>query len=415
LRKYNLKFNFFLIIAIVLISTLLLVACGEKAASPATTSPAPAQTQAAASDAVFVKEWFLPTLAVQTGPIAFAGLPYHWGADYAVAEINAAGGIRGVPLKTTHYDSAFPDTAKTAAAAAKAIPGALLLNGPMIYPEVAAISQLIMDAKIGSLNAADDPTFLEPIKPYGIAHLPSFPKGHVNCGLKWLQLNPDIKTVACIYDATQPELVQTVGEMTAAYGKVGVTVVPCETVGADQFDFSATVLKALQAKANGFHSLLLDAQTASLAKELYNRGVTNSSKLICGYAANGPSLFTTGKGFMEGSYVWDNMNVLSTDPKYKSFEAAFIKQFNTPMVSSAACSMDAVYAFKVAVETLKITGDPAKLATERQKIVDFLYNAKGLPGTAGLYTYNYENGVKKCPRTLMQIKDNKLTYVAEIQ
>jgi branched-chain amino acid transport system substrate-binding protein len=371
-------------------------------------------TSCSSKKSAAVKEWNLPTLAVQTGPIAFAGLPFHWASDYAAAEINAAGGIRGVPLKLTHYDSGFPDTAKTAFVASQAIPKSLMLNGPMIYPEVAAMSQLVIDAKIANINAADDPVFLDLMKPYGIAQLQSYPKGAVIAGLKWLELNPNMKNVAVFYDATQPELVLSQKAVSAAFAKKNVKVTPCETVGADQFDFGATVLKAIQAQCDGFYCFLLDFQSAGVAKELVNRGQKVGPNYLMVYASNGPALFTTGKGFVEGSYLWDDFNVAATNPEWKKFMADYAKKFDGQVPTQSAISgYDAVYAFKIAIEKLNITGDPAKLEAERKMIVDFLYNSPGdLPGIEKTYTYRYVNGEKIAPYYLVQIKNNAFVNVA---
>jgi branched-chain amino acid transport system substrate-binding protein len=386
-------------------------------AAPPSTTTAPTTaaptTTAPATNQVAVKEWNLPTMAVQTGPIAFAGLPFHWASDYAAAEINAAGGIRGVPLKLTHYDSGFPDMAKSAVVAAKAIPGALLINGPMIYPEVVGMSQQVIDAKIANINAADDPMFLDLMKPYGIAQLQSYLKGAVIGGLKWLSLNPNITKVAAIYDATQPEVVQAMKDITPAFAKVNVKVTPVEIVGADQFDFGATVLKALNANCNGFYSFNLDFQTAEIAKELTNRGVKPGAALLSVYASNGPAMFTAGKGYTENSYLWDDFNVTDKSPAFQKFLTDYAKQFTGQVPTESAISgYDAVYAFKIAIEKLGITGDPAKLAAERKMIVDFLYNSPDLPGIENTYTYHYVNGEKIAPYYLVQIKNNAFVNVA---
>jgi ABC-type branched-subunit amino acid transport system substrate-binding protein len=80
---------------------------------------------------------------------------------------------------------------------------------------------------------------------------------------------------------------------------------------------------------------------------------------------------------------------------------------------SAISGYDAVYAFKIAIEKLNITGDPAKLDAERKMIVDFLYNSSGdLPGIEKTYTYKYVNGEKIAPYYLVQIKNNAFVNVA---
>jgi hypothetical protein len=74
-------------------------------------------------------------------------------------------------------------------------------------------------------------------------------------------------------------------------------------------------------------------------------------------------------------------------------------------------AVDGVYVFKTAVESLGITGDPARLAEERRKIVDFLYNSPDLPGGGDTYKYHYANGEKIAPRVLFQVKNNRFVSV----
>ena len=61
--------------------------------------------------------------------MAAAGNAATWAVQYAVSEINAAGGIRGVPVKVTAYDDANSAT-QAVSVAAKVIPGSLVLLGP---------------------------------------------------------------------------------------------------------------------------------------------------------------------------------------------------------------------------------------------------------------------------------------------
>ena len=73
---------------------------------------------------------------------------------------------------------------------------------------------------------------------------------------------------------------------------------------------------------------------------------------------------------------------------------------------------DAVYLFKNAVETLGLTGDPAKLAQEREALVEYMYNTPEINGLQ--YPYKIVNGDKLAPVFLLQIKNNAWTMVAEI-
>ena len=49
----------------------------------------------------------LPAILPLSGEIYYLGESAKWAIDYAVDEINAAGGINGIPVHTTFYDSEF--------------------------------------------------------------------------------------------------------------------------------------------------------------------------------------------------------------------------------------------------------------------------------------------------------------------
>ena len=49
----------------------------------------------------------LPAILPLSGEIYYLGESAKWAIDYAVDEINTAGGINGVPVHTTIYDSEF--------------------------------------------------------------------------------------------------------------------------------------------------------------------------------------------------------------------------------------------------------------------------------------------------------------------
>jgi len=72
----------------------------------------------------------------------------------------------------------------------------------------------------------------------------------------------------------------------------------------------------------------------------------------------------------------------------------------------------AVYSIKTAIETLKITGDPRKIAEERKAIDDFLYNSPELQGLQ--FKYKNVNGEKVAPFVLLRIKNNQFMKTATI-
>jgi len=367
-------------------------------------------TIAHAGDAVAVKEWKIPMLTVLTGPVAFAGVQAKWAAEYAVKEINAAGGIRGVPVRLTVYDTAL-DNAKAVQAMARAIPGSLVVLGPMDGRGSGAVAQQLLDNKILSLDSNTNATMLSSSKPYSVSYMQDPSKGNVVGAKKWFQLEPWIKSVAMFYDPADPASKDAIDKFQANIASSGVKVVPIE-ITAGQLDFGPPVLKAMSQKVDGYFSSYLTPNHVAIAKELYNRGITKGTELIGSMAGDGPELFTVGKGYLENSYFCENLSPVNTSPRYRKLVEAFKKDFKGQLPNNTMNFCDAVYSIKTAIETLKITGDPQKLAEERKAIDDFLYNSPELEGLQ--FNYRNVNGEKVAPFFLLQIKNNQFVQISMI-
>jgi ABC-type branched-subunit amino acid transport system substrate-binding protein len=153
---------------------------------------------------------------------------------------------------------------------------------------------------------------------------------------------------------------------------------------------------------------------ASIAKDLANRGITPGPKYLGSFGSNGSALFTVGKGYLEDTYLWENLNQVDTSPAWQQFVKDYQVNFPGELPQSNSLAFyDAVYAFKTAVEALGITGDPTKLSSEREKIATFLYNSPELQGFQ--FTYKYVNGMKIMPHFLLQIKNNAFQLAAKVQ
>jgi len=365
-------------------------------------------TTAHAGDAVAVKEWKIPMLTVLTGPVAFAGVPAKWAAEYAVNEINAAGGIRGVPVKLTVYDTAL-DNAKAVQTMARVIPGSLVVLGPMDGRGSTAVAQQLVQNKILAVNSNTNATMLSSSKPYSVSYMQDPSKGNVVGAKKWFQLEPWVKSVSMFYDPADPASKDAIDKFEANIAGTGVKVVPIE-ISAGQLDFGPPVLKAMAQKVDGYFSSYLTPNHVAIAKELFNRGITKGTELIGSMAGDGPELFTTGKGYLENSYFCENLSPVNPSPRYRKLVEAFKKDFKGQLPNNTMNFCDAVYSIKAAIETLKITGDPQRLEQERKAIDDFLYNSPELEGLQ--FKYKNVNGEKVAPFFLLQIKNNQFVQVS---
>lgn len=399
-------------ILVCLLIVSMVIGCSKPAPSPApspTPTPGPAPTPT--DSPVVTKEWNLPMLSILTGPISFAGIPAGWGAQYAVNEINASGGIRGVPIKFTLYDTAF-DPAKAVQAYSQAIPGSLVVIGPLDGVGAAAGSQSIKEAKLANIADASDPAMRAMMQPYGVSYFQDNGKAMSIISLKWIEMNPYIKSVAVFYMPPQPTSQTTFEAVQKTLTNAGHKVVPVEFMPTET-DFGPTVVKAINSKVEGYICCALMPHYIAIGKELFNRGVTEGTGLLGTFACTGPELFTVGKGFLEGAYTQENGNPVHTAPAWQKLMATYDKEFPGQVPPATVLEFyDSVYLVKTAIETLKLTGDPKKLAEEREAMAKFLYNTPEIQGMQ--YPYKIVNGDKKAPVYLLQIKNNAYTSVAEV-
>ena len=386
-------------------------AAGSTETSAATETTAAAATDTTMASAVAVTEWVIPQISVTTGPVAFAGEPAAWGAQKAVDEINAAGGIEGVPVKLSEADTGF-DTAKAVSAATSAVSDALVVLGPMDAPGGEATAQIYAEAKVPSVGAFSTPAVRATMAPYGVFYmLDNMDDAAVTA---WLKANPDIKTVAGFGDPSDPGAYDGYLKAKDAVQKAGLTWAKDIEVKSGQLDLATPASQALQAKADGFVCVIRQEEMAKLALELQKKGMAEPRRIYMTFAALGSGLLDLAKGSLEGAYSYNNFDPNSTEAKYKAFADAFMAAHSgQPLViNTPVTHYNAVYALKAVFESLHITGDPAKRAEERQAIAEALYNSQEFQGLQG--TFKWVNGQLMSPAFLMQIKNNQVVTLGPI-
>jgi branched-chain amino acid transport system substrate-binding protein len=357
-------------------------------------------------------EWELPVLLPLTGPIAGYGLWGQWSAQYAAEQINAAGGIKGIPVKLTFYDAPM-DPSKAVIAATEAIAkDPLYIIGPLDPISMGAMVHLAVEEGV-PLTGEIFPDVQAQYAPWiTLERTAIWPTTVAGVG-EWVKLHPEIQNIVLFMI---PGLTDEPAMGAApACAEFGLTLLDTIEVEAGTLDMSAAATRALALNPDGFLSQLHEDTHARLCKELFERGMTEGWRIASGGQANGANLYTIGEGFLEDTYIWDTGDITSDDPGWQAYVAAYKADHDgAPPVTWANWGFyEAVYAFKAAVERLNITGFPSKLAEERLAIRDLLFNAQGLPSVFG-GTYNYAEGLKVLPLLFYQIRDNQTEVVSVI-
>ncbi len=407
-------------LAVVAMLTVVAAGCGESQETTSTsvdasttTAASPSTTEETATSGPMpaVDKWEIPQLTILTGPAAGFGLDAQWGAEYAAKQINDAGGIRGIPIELVAYDTAL-DPARAVTEMSKAVEGSLLVLGPVDQGAAEAAGDIAVKAGVAFIGSVGQPDLLQRMAPWGLAVYgntdEAFPLGVA----EWLRLNPDIKSVVLSYTPDDAFQVATLPLIEGTFSSAGIQVLGQVEASIGQLDLGPTAVKALSMNPDGYYSLMLAEEQARYTVELRKRGVSEGRRICAGPGADGSALYDVGGTSLDGTYLWEYINVTSPDTRWTGLVEAYSAEKGAfPYSPAVTAHYDAVLAIQAAIEALEITGDPTKLAEERVAVRDYLRSATDLQGAFG--TYGYVDGMKSAPRFMFQINNAKPEFVSE--
>jgi branched-chain amino acid transport system substrate-binding protein len=354
-----------------------------------------------------VSEWVIPYITPLTGPAASFGLEAAWGVEFAESQINAAGGIRGVPVKLVPYDSEY-DPAKTLEVMSMAVEDSLVVIGPMADITTDAAGPLAVDQGVA---LCADGSFLvkrDAYAPWMVSTYPDWIAAY-NLGLdEWINLNPDIESVVLCYAPMATSHVLIVEGLEEECARLGIEVAGYAEVDLSQLDFNATAVKALGFDADGYYGPLNDVWFAPLIKAMYERGMTDGRRVCIGGATISASYLAMAEGeeFLEDTYAWNFYDMDHQGDLWEDYFAAYQAEHDGGIPYSVATGgfYENLWAIKTCFEELEITGDPAKLAEERLMIRDWFWNCQGIPGLQG--DWGWTEGEKSSSLYMFQIHAN---------
>jgi branched-chain amino acid transport system substrate-binding protein len=362
---------------------------------------------------VKVKEWEVPFLNCLTGPIASIGEFLQWGAERAAKEINEAGGISGIPVKVIGVDTAL-DPQKGVVEMGKIVQTALVALGPVPEPVIMAAAPIAVENEMMTMTATTSLEYAEKFFPWSISWFPKTEERLPPLVSAWAELNPDIKSV-----------VQFVGNYGPWPGMVAAHKVGLESSGVkalndvevpqDAVTFGPLVVKALNQKPDGIIIACWPEKAAKLVQELKSRGWKDMKKVLLFSSADDAALYTTGGAALNGTIIYNFVNVDASNPRWDAFKEAYAADHNGMQPHSLSTNYyDAVYMIKAAMEATGVTGDPKKLKEERKKIAEYMANMKGFQGL--LFNWDMSGGVPtNKPTYLFEIQDGKKSMVKEIR
>lgn len=350
---------------------------------------------------VAVSEWNIPCLNILSGAYGGFGAQIQWMLDRAVGEINAAGGAGGVPIKLDVRDTAS-DPAKATAELAKVVDKGLLCIGPFTASETKAAMPLAVEHKMFIITPWQGTAITAEFAPYMTHWTVPFSDGIPPAVEAWAALYPEMKTVAQFCENADTTWTEIAAANTLALEKSGVKMTQIDVQAG--VDLGSVVVKALSGKPDGICIVCSPANSAKIAVELDKRGFTDHTKILYYFTVDDPALFKGAGAALNGSYIYAMVNNSDPNPRFQTLRAAWEEFSGDPGVSAIAIGFyDYMYLTARCIDETGITGDPAKLVEERQKITDWWQNVKAFEGATG--TWDLVNGYCKTPLFLEQITD----------
>jgi branched-chain amino acid transport system substrate-binding protein len=324
-------------------------------------------------------------------PLTGKGAEWGQGAkpsmEIAVAEINAKGGIGGLPIDLICYDTQTMESE------------ALKEMSRLVERDkVLAISGPCFSGPFETIAPQLDSRFKTPIDSYCSA------KPGLSAMSKWAfrntltsdkQLAPvvdawlkeyNIKKVVIIYDA---EDAVSKGEGAAVLPKLlkahNVEILDSLTYRTKDTDYSAQVTKAKSLGAEGIALGACYQNAAAIAKEMQKQGF--HVPIIGGACAGAPGFIEIAGKAAEGAYMSTAAWLDDPRPEVQAYVKKIKPKLNGALPPySGPRSYDIIYSFKYCFEKAGITNKPSDIDSDRDKIRECLGSLKNFPGVAGPIT-----------------------------
>lgn len=346
-----------------------------------------------------------------TGKGATWGEHAQIGIRLAVEEINAAGGVGGVPIKLVEYDvEAKESTGIQTINKLAQRDEVLAVLGPCFSSVVEVVYPLLDRLQVPVISYCS-------AKP-GLAELSKW--GFRNSLTSDKQLEPVVTAWKKEYGIGNAVIIHDLEDAVSKaegaivlpklFEKEGIEVLDTLTYRTEDTDFSAQVTKAKSLNPDGIALGACYQQAAAIVKEMRRQGM--DQPVIGGACAGAPGYIELGGKATEGSYMSTAAWMDDPDPRIQEFvQKVRARNGNKQFPYSAPRGYDTMYITKTCVEKSDVTNKPGDLAADRDKIRECWANLKDYPGVSGVTTMN-EVGDGTAGVRVLKVVDGKYVDVA---
>lgn len=333
------------------------------------------------------------------------------GAEIARDEINAAGGIGGIPVQLIVEDTGSKsEQAISLARKLTEQDKVLIIIGPILSSACEMVFPVINRMKIVSISPTSaKPGLAAKNRPWAFRTNLTSDKTLGPALEKWVK-DKHIKKAAIIYDSS--DAVST-GEGAKVYPaffkKHGVKIVDTVTIQRKDFDFSAQITRIKGKAPDGVALAAQAEQAANIVREMRRQGL--NIPVIAGVECCNPLFIETGKDDVEGVWTASATWPDNPAPDVQKFVKEFGKRKNGEKPNSGGFkAYEAMYIIKDIIENDGVTNDPNDLQADRDRIRKGWQNVKNFPGLGGVTTISKTGDAVSTPSILV-IKNGQWTAV----
>ena len=326
-------------------------------------------------------------LAPVTGKGAEWGIAGKASMEIAVEEINAKGGVGGIPIELICYDTQTLE-AEALKAASRLVDRdkVLAISGPCFSGEFEIIApQLDSQLKTVINSYCSAKPGLSAMSPWAFRNTLTSDKMLKPVVDAWLADYKTIKKVVIIYDAEDAvSKAEGVAVLPALFKAHGVEVLDSLSYRTKDTDYSAQVTKAKALGAEGIGLGACYQNAGAIAKEMAKQGL--NVPMIGGACAGAPGFVEIGGKATEGSYMATAAFIDDPRPEVQAYAKKIIAKIGGKPPYSGPRAYDIIYSYKYCIEKSGVTNKPADLEADRNKMRECLGTLKNFPGVAGEIT-----------------------------
>ena len=355
--------------------------------------------------------------SVKLGAIySITGKGAEWGehskiaTEIALEEINASGGVGGVPLEISIQDTGT-EVAPAISLARKLIleDKVLAVLGPCFSSEFEALAPLLDRLKTIIVSQCSAKPGISALSTWAFRNTLTSDKQLAPAVEIW-KTRYNVKTAVVLYDSADAvSAAEGDKVLPALLQKNGIEMKDKLTYQTKDIDFSAQVTKIKSLNPDGIALGACYQQAANIVREARKQGL--KQPFLAGACTGSPEFAKLvgkdGEGSIIGSAGWPD------DPRPKT--AAFLKKFmdksggKKPNYGGMR-AYDNVYITKWVIETGGVTNEPKDLDADRERIRVGWTKVKDFDGITGLTTINAErDGGGKS--TVLVVKDGQFVKV----